>query len=577
MQSSSVPPLTILSSQGWFGLAAAKAYSQLHPTANLAVLEAAESCGGTWSKNRLYPGLKSNNMIGTYEYPDFPMSESVYGVKPNNHVPGAVLHRYLTDFAKHFGFFDRIQFNTAVNLVERNGEKGWRLSVASPAGERVIQTEKLILATGLTSTPNLPTYSGAETFSGPLFHAKDFCKRASELKGVKNAVVVGGAKSAFDVAYALVQDGAQVDLIVRPNGHGPVWIAPPFVTPFKKRMDQLLNIRWMSWFSPCPWGGEDGYSGVRQFLHGTTFGRFIVDSFWKVLSGDVLSANAYDSHPELQKLKPWHSAFWIGSGLSILNYDSSLFDLVKEGKIRVHIDNIDRLEGNKVFLSSGEQLETEAIVCSTGWKKESTIKFAGLNEEKLGLKYSATEKRALDQEADAKVLDLFPRLGDQPKLRFTPKEANPLRYYRFMVPSTMVGSRDLAFAGMISTVSTSVCATIQGHWIAAFLGGQLDRLPTSDQEITDEIMLHTQWGKWRYPCGYGADLPDFVFEGLPYVNMLMKDLGVETHRKSSRLQELTSPYLPADFRGLVDEWKQGHSASEFEIATHKVVTSGTDE
>ncbi|KAF9879662.1 flavin-binding monooxygenase-like protein [Colletotrichum karsti] len=550
---------------GWFGLAAAKAYTQLHPTANLAVLETAESCGGTWSQNRLYPGLKSNNMVGTYEYPDFPMAEAVYGVKPDNHIPGAVLHRYLTDFAKHFAFFDRIQFNTSVDLVERLGEKGWRLSVTSPAGTRTVDTEKLILATGLTSTPNLPTYENEENFGGPLFHAKDFCREASTLKGVKNAVVVGGAKSAFDVAYALVQDGAEVDLIVRPNGHGPVWIAPPFVTPFKKRMDQLLNIRWMSWFSPCPWGEEDGYPGIRNFLHGTAVGRFIVDSFWKVLSGDVLSANAYDSHPELQKLKPWHSAFWIGSGLSILNYDSSLFDLVKEGKIRVHIDNISRLEPHRVILASGVEIDAEAIVCSTGWKKESTIKFAGLGEEKLGLPITATEKRSLDQSADAKVLSLYPRLAEQPKLRFQPKEANPLRYYRFMVPSTMVSCRNLAFAGMISTVSTATCATIQGHWIAAFLGGKLDRTPASEQEIEDEIMLHTQWGKWRYPCGYGADLPDFVFEGLPYCNMLMKDLGLDTHRKSSYFQELTSPYLPADFRGLVDEWKSGHDVDESDV------------
>jgi cation diffusion facilitator CzcD-associated flavoprotein CzcO len=543
---------------GWFGLAAAKAFSQLHPDANLAILEAAESCGGTWSKNRLYPGLKSNNMVGTYEFPDFPMSEDIYGVRPNSHIPGAILHRYLTDFAKHFNLFGRIQFNTSVEMVECLREDGWRLSVTSPEGSRFIETKKLILATGLTSTPNMPSYKNSESFGGPIFHAKDFCKEASTLKNIKNAVVVGGAKSAFDVAYALVQDGAKVDLIIRPNGHGPVWIAPPFVTPFRKRMDQLLNVRWMSWFSPCPWGGEDGYAGIRQILHGTAMGRFLVDFFWKTLSGDVLAANAYDSHPELQKLKPWHSAFWIGSGLSILNYDSSLFDLVKEGKIRVHIDNISRLELQKVILTSGEQLGAEAIICSTGWKKESTIKFAGLGEKQLGLPVSLKEKRALDQDADTKVLSLYPRLAEQPKLRFQPKEANPLRYYRFMVPSTMVSSRNLAFAGMISTVSTAVCATIQGHWIAAFLGGKLDRLPTSEQEITDEIMLHTQWGKWRYPCGYGADLPDFVFEGLPYVNMLMKDLGVKTHRKSSRFQELTSPYLPADFRGLVEEWEASH-------------------
>ncbi|KAF4917911.1 FAD-dependent monooxygenase DEP4 [Colletotrichum viniferum] len=556
---------------GWFGLAAAKAYSQLNPTANLAVLETAESCGGTWSNNRLYPGLKSNNMIGTYEYPDFPMSEEVYGVKPNNHIPGAILHRYLTDFAKHFGFFDRIQFNTSVDLVERLGDDGWRLSVTSAGGARTIVTEKLILATGLTSTPNIPSYENSESFGGLLFHAKDFCKKAPELKDIKNAVVVGGAKSAFDVAYALVQDGTTVDLIVRPNGHGPVWIAPPFVTPLKKRLDQLLNVRCMSWFSPCPWGFEDGYGGVRNFLHGTAVGRFIVDSFWKVLSGDVLSANAYDSHPELAKLKPWHSAFWIGSGLSILNYDSSLFDLVKEGKIRVHIDNIDRLEPHRVILASGEQLDAEAIICSTGWKKESTIKFAGLGEEKFGLAVTPSEKRELDQDADAKVLSLYPRLAAQPKLSFQPKEANPLRYYRFMVPSTMMSKRNLAFAGMISTVSTSVCATIQGHWIAAYLSGKLDREPTTEQEITDEIMLHTQWGKWRFgACGYGNSLPDFVFEGLPYVNMLMKDLGLETHRKPSGFQELTSPYLPVDFRGLVDEWKIGHDVDESDNGSSKL-------
>ncbi|KAJ3543613.1 hypothetical protein NM208_g3487 [Fusarium decemcellulare] len=525
---------------GWFGLAAAKAYRQLNPQARLAVLESAESCGGTWSQKRLYPGLKSNNMVGTYEFPDFPMSEDIYGVKPNSHIPGEVLHRYLTDFSKHFDFHDRIQFNTAVNLVERIGDSGWKLSVTSPKGDRSIDTEKVILATG------------------PLFHAKDFCNEAHTVKGKKSVVVVGGAKSAYDVAYALVQDGATVDLIIRPNGQGPVWIAPALATPFKKRMDQMLNIRWMSWFAPCPWGYEDGYPRIRKFLHGTPVGRFLVDVFWKQLSNDVISANGYDSHPELQKLKPWNSAFWTGSGLSILNFDTPIFDMVKEGKIRVHIDNIERLEPQKAILTSGKELDTEAIICSTGWKKESTIKFAGLDDAGLGLAVSETKRRDLAKAADDQVLSLFPRLKNQPELRFQPKEANPLRYYRFMVPSTMVASRNLAFAGMISTVSTATCAAIQGQWIATFFNGDLDRIAASEKEITDEIMLHTQWGKWRYPCGYGADLPDFVFEGVPYVNMLMKDLGLKTHRKPSRFQELTSPYLPPDFRGLVEEWKETH-------------------
>ncbi|KAF3760697.1 hypothetical protein M406DRAFT_63876 [Cryphonectria parasitica EP155] len=562
---------------GWFGLAAARAYIETHPHERIAVLESAESCGGTWSEARLYPGLKSNNMIGSYEYPDFPMSEDIYGVKQGGHIPGAVLHRYLTDFARKFGVLERTQFHSKVDDVkalrssssdDTSGDiTGWALTVTSLSNinaqqkqkQRILTTKKLILATGLTSTPNFPQYAGAETFGRPLFHAKDFCRRASELKQAKKAIVVGGAKSAYDVAYALAQDGATVDLVIRPNGHGPVWIAPPFVTPLKRRLDTIFNVRLLTWFSPCPWGGEDGYGRIRNLLHGTRVGRFVVDTFWKVLQGDVLDAIRYDAHPELAKLKPWNSAFWIASGLSILNYDTPIFDLVKEGRIRVHIDNIDHLEPGRAVLASGEVLETDGIVCSTGWKKES-MKISGLDEAGLGLASAVVEanRLALNAKADSDVLTMFPRLKDQPQLRFEPKEADPLRNYRFIVPSTMLQSRNLAFSGMISTVNTAVCATVQAVWITAFLDGKLDRIAQTPDEVTQEVMLHTQWGKWRFPCGYGASLPDFVFEGLPYVNMLMKDMGLRIYRKPSYVKELVEPYTPPDFAGLLDEWKRHH-------------------
>ncbi|KAJ4151182.1 hypothetical protein LMH87_011897 [Akanthomyces muscarius] len=552
---------------GWFGLAAAKAASQLMPDETLAVLESAESCGGTWSRNRLYPGLKSNNMVGTYEHPDFPMTEARYGVRPDTHIPGAVLHQYLTDFAHHFGFFDRIQFRSKVDVVEPadgDGGSAWKLSVTGPDGKRrEVAAKKLILATGLTSTPNMPTYKGSEDLGAPLFHAKDFCAQAPRLMGsVKSAVVVGGAKSAYDVAYAMVQDGATVDLVIRDNGHGPVWIAPAFVTPFKTRLDQLLLVRWMTWMAPCPWGGEDGFGSVRGFLHGTALGRFLVDLFWKILSADVVGANGYDTHPELAKLKPWHSAFWIGSGLSILNYQTPFFDLVKDGRIRVHIGQIDHMEHKTVVLADGTRLQTDVVVCSTGWKKESPIKFNNMDAPtRFGLDVSDAELAKLNNKADEDVLNLFPRLRYQPKLRFTPKAGEPLRLYRFIVPSTHVFARSIAFAGAVSSVNTATCAAAQGHWIAAYLSNRLDRLPSTGDEVSDEIMLHTQWGKWRYPCGYGASLPDFVFEGLPYVDLLLRDMGLRNNRKGSLFAELTKPYLPRDFRGLVEEWKALHDGT----------------
>lgn len=556
-------------SPGWFGLAAARAYIQTHPRERIAILESAESCGGTWSEARLYPGLKSNNMVGSYEYPDFPMSYDVYGVKEGSHIPGAILHRYLTDFARKYGVLERTQFHSKVDNIEALRSSapapgditGWRLTVTGPDdSQRTLTTTKIILATGLTSTPNFPQYAGADKFDRPLFHAKDFCRRAPELRQAEKAVVVGGAKSAYDVAYALVQDGAAVDLVIRPNGHGPVWIAPPFVTPLRRRLDTIFNVRLLTWFSPCPWGAEDGYPRVRRFLHGTKVGRFLVDSFWNMLQGDVLDAIRYESHPELAKLKPWNSAFWIASGLSILNYDTPFFDLIKEGKIKVHVDNIDHLEPGKVVLCSGETLETDGLVCSTGWKKESSITITGLDDAGLGLPQAVDpgDRIKLNLKADSDVVEMFPRLKDQPQLRFEPKDADPLRYYRFIVPATMLQSRNLAFSGMISSVNTAVCATVQAAWITAFLDGKLDRIAETPDEVAQEIMLHTQWGKWRFPCGYGASLPDFVFEGLPYVNMLMRDLGLGIYRKPSLVKELIEAYTPADFAGVLDEWITRH-------------------
>lgn len=521
----------------------------------MAIFESASTCGGTWSLNRLYPGLKSNNMAGTYEYPDFPMDEATYGVQKDEHIPGAVLNRYLTDFARHFGFHDQIRFNTSVDVVKAVGD-AWELTVSDVKGKRTVKAARLILATGLTSTPNMPTYKGQEKLGVPLFHAKDFCEQASTLKNIKNATVIGAAKSAMDVAYAMVEDGATVDLVIRDNGNGPVWIAPRFVTPLKKRIDTVLVVRFMTWFTPCPFGKEDGYGRIQRFLHGTAVGRWMVNGFWGLLGGDVIDNNGYEKDPILKPLQPWNAAFWTGSGLSVLNYEKDIFDFVKQGKIKVHVGQIDHLEAKKVVLADGTELDTDVVVCSTGWKKESSIKFEGLGKNGFGLPLSEEELLKVKAKANNDILEMFPRLKDQPQLKFKQSTAEPLRLYRFMVPASHVFKRTLAFAGAVSSVNTASCATAQAHWIAAYMLDKLERAPATDEEVLEEIMLHTQWGRWRFPCGYGASLPDFAFDGLPYVNLLLNDLGLNVHRKKGWFAELTSPYMPRDFAGLVDEWKE---------------------
>lgn len=545
---------------GWYGLAAAKAYIETHPTENILLLEASGSCGGTWSEDRLYPGLKSNNLHGTYEYPDLPMAEDVYGVKTGQHIPAAVMHRYLTDFAKKFGVFERTKFFTKVDKLEPNdGIDGWTLTTSAspehPSKHATLTTKKVILATGLTSTPNLPKYKGAEEFAAPFFHAKDFCRQGHTTETAKNVVVVGGAKSAFDVAYAYVNAGALVDLAIRTNGNGPIWISHPWVMGGKKQLEKLLHVRWMSWFSPCVFGNEAGVgTWPRRFLHGTRIGRWIVDKFWSALMADVIELNGYNTHEETKKLVPWNPTFWIGSGLSIHNYDKNFFDMIKDGRVRVHIADVDHLTEKTVHLSNGEALKADVLVCATGWKKESSIEFENFGSAGIGLPYPSEEQRKLTAAADHQVLEMFPRLKYQPELKFKPK-SDPYRLYRYMVPPTRVQDRNIAFAGMVSTVSTAVCAAIQGVWISAFFDGNVERLARNEKEITDEVMLHTQWNKWRHPTGYGAMFPDFAFDGLAYYDLMLKDLGLKNNRKKGFLTEISEPYGPRDYEGLVQELK----------------------
>ena len=147
---------------------------------------------------------------------------SPYGVQPGEHIPGPVLHRYLTDFAMKFGVYSRTRFNTKVESIEPVETGGWRLKFFPDAAEQSLETKKVIIATGLTSQPNFPQYPGAEIFDAPYFHVKEFCRNSETVKTADEVVVIGGAKSAFDTAYAYAVEGGKVHLVIRENGKGPV-------------------------------------------------------------------------------------------------------------------------------------------------------------------------------------------------------------------------------------------------------------------------------------------------------------------------------------------------------------------
>jgi hypothetical protein len=326
-------------------------------------------------------------------------------------------------------------------------------------------------------------------------------------------------------------------------------------------------MRILTWFSPCIWGFADHYPRVRNFLHGTWFGRKVVDTFWGILGNDIITLNGYEKHPEMKKLKPWSDPFFLGSSLSTLNYDTDFFSFVRDGRVKIHIAEVSSLTSHSIHISDSQKLPAHALAYATRWKHRPPITFLldGIDSQ-LGLpgSFDNIQSEKMVARADSQILDTFPRLKNQELANSKAKHvasfssdvnSRPYRLYRFMVPPQQ--DRTIAFTGALTTISTSIVASVQALWIAEYFDTKLD-LPTEQDKITYETILHSQFCKWRYPR-FCDRFPDFVFDALPYVDLMLQELGLRSHRKNGKIAEILEPYGPEDYRGLVDEWKETHS------------------
>jgi hypothetical protein len=331
---------------------------------------------------------------------------------------------------------------------------------------------------------------------------------------------------------------------------------------------------------------------MRRLLHGTMVGRFVTDLFWKILSSDVLALVGFDAHPETKKLKSSIDAMFTGASFSILNYDSDPLDFVRSGQIKIHVAEVDHLEPGMVHLSDGTSFASDAILVQSGWKKVPPLKFLpeGLDAE-LGLPHKHTalseggdlgSNKTLLQKADEEILSQFPRLLDQPRAlsNYAPPQSlpggeeetsnvesyklTPFMLYRFMVPPTcrFLESRDIAFCGLVTNFSTPISAHLQSLWIAAFFAGSLDTnagldfsKPGALETLRYQTVLNNRYGKWRYPADWGENkAPSFIFDAVPYFDMLLRDLGLPFKRKAGILSDLLQPYGPEDYQGTTVEW-----------------------
>jgi cation diffusion facilitator CzcD-associated flavoprotein CzcO len=323
--------------------------------------------------------LKTNNAVGSYEFSDFPMVPERYNLQRGQHIPGFVVHQYLSDAAEYFDISRFLQFETKVEAAERNDDRSWTITYFTkadnddPKPEQII-ANKLIVATGLTSEPFIPYIKGKELFEGPILHSRQLKDRADDLAAAQNVVVVGSNKSAWDVCYGVASSGRTAHMVLRPSGGGPSWVWPLRLEPFNTSLSALSRTRFFTLFDPWPFDKSRFLGRIRQFLHQWALGRWITMQFWNTLGKWVRRQNRYDDSYNTMKLTPWYSVYWMGNSLGIHNYESDWFDLAREDKINIHIANVESVSDTTVNLSDEEIKNVNALVCCTGWRAEPPFK-----------------------------------------------------------------------------------------------------------------------------------------------------------------------------------------------------------
>ncbi|KAJ1337157.1 dimethylaniline monooxygenase (N-oxide forming) [Microdochium nivale] len=567
---------------GWYGLVAARTYLRLRPDVNVIILDNDSTVGGVWSKKRLYPNLVAQVKHGLFNYTDTPMPGR--GRTKNDMVTGDMIHNYLQTFAEDHDLLRRIRFNTFVDRVERcpdGGPGGWRVHFHDPRGgaseeeddhgRGMLDADKLMVATGVTSIPRYPALAGGNDGSVPIIHSRDFGESNASLRSekVRDVVVLGAAKSAYDAVYLLLRMGKRVTWVIRPHGAGPLAMLPSEVLGWWNSI-AVASTRLMTFLSPSILNAE---GWLAWLLLRSWPGRLLVALFWTVLDRLSAAHAGYGRGDHVAGLKPEigdKSIFWANSGLGVVTLPD-FWQTLHDGDVRIVREDPHHVAGGRLHFASGSDVAANSIVACTGWGDHFAM-FDGALKAEFGLPAVADprapgaearlraatdpEWAADDARAAATVAAKLPLIARSPALRNPATNevyACAWRLYRRSIPYTLGvrGDRSLAIMGQIHTVQTPLVSEMQSFWTILYLLGETDLPPA--HEMRREIAEWNAWTRMRY-LSQGRKFPYSLYDFLPYVDSLCKDLGIKSRRKGNPVSELFSPYRPEDFNGFIDEY-----------------------
>ncbi|KAI0017753.1 hypothetical protein F4780DRAFT_754258 [Xylariomycetidae sp. FL0641] len=543
---------------GWNGLISAKTYLDFEPSANLVIVDDQKTIGGVWSAEKIYPTLYAQIKHGLFEYSFYPMRHE--GITADGYVSAETIHTYLNDFAWDHDLVRRIRLETSVTGVSRLEDASWRVSLR---GEPSIRCTKLIYAPGATSHPVMPTYPSTN-FQAPIIHSSDMGAHLDSIGTVKSVTVVGGAKSAYDTVFLLLKEGKKVNWIIRDDGSGPLAIMPPTLLGLRNTMD-VVSTRFMALMGASIMS-TDGRG--HQFFQRTAVGRFLAWLFWLVVNWIASRHAGYSKSENAEKLRPMpfgNGIFWANAGLGAASVPL-FWKTFHAGDCTVHRGDIDSLSaGNRITLKDESSFTTDFVILSTGFDKPFQV-FSEELQRRFNLAPNPTEQEKwaeLESRAERTVDELLPALKGSPfgTKQFRRERSaggrkllhGPNRHYRRLIVPALAakGDRSIFFPGFIHSIYTPLVSEVQALWGVAFLLGLLD--PPSQEEMEREVAEWNVWSRKRYKA-QGTKHAYAIFDFLPYIDTLLKDLGINPRRKKNPLAHLFMPAYPREYKGLMGEF-----------------------
>ena len=315
------PPRTAIIGQGSSGIAAAKA---LHERGiEFDAYEKSDRIGGNWvfgNKNGMsaaYRYLHINTSRERMQYSDFPMPPTYPDFPRHDQIA-----KYFDDYVDHFGFRDRIRFETGIERAMRLPDGTWELTTDRGETERY---GALLVANGHHWDKRWPepAFPGSESFEGVQMHAHDYVDNESMRD--KDVVVLGMGNSAMDISVE-ASDVARSTYLAARRG---AWIVPKYL--FGKPLDTLAT---------------------NPRVPFTVGGRILE----KIITMHV-------GRPEQFGLpKPDHRL-----GQAHPTISGRIHDRIQHGKITPK-PNIARLHGDEVEFADGTRVHADVVVYCTGYK-----------------------------------------------------------------------------------------------------------------------------------------------------------------------------------------------------------------